>query len=217
MANRKALSRLGWMLGRMHDEAKRRKAAVFEAEESTKESPFKIFVFTMLSSRTRDETTMKAVERLFSLANTPKQVAALGQSRLEKILYGVGFYRTKARNLVLSCKIIEKGGGVPNTLEGLLELPGVGRKTANIVLARAFGKNALGVDIHVHRISNRIGLAKTRKPEETEQELLKILPKMSLPKFNRTLVAFGQTVCLPRRPLCKECPVRKLCMRIGVA
>jgi len=216
MANMQALRRTGWMLSRMHDAAKRRHAPLFAAEDATEGSPFKILVFTMLSARTKDETTIMAVERLFKKAKTPKQVAALGPRALERTLYGVGFYREKAKHLIAACRIIEKQGHVPDTLEELLELPGVGRKTANIVLARAFGNNTLGVDVHVHRISNRIGLVKTKKPEETERALVRLVPKEYLASLNRSFVAFGQTVCLPRKPLCQGCPIGKICWRVCV-
>ncbi len=199
----------------MHAEASRRGAAVYRAENATKETPFKILVFTMLSARTKDETTLKALVRLFQEAKTPEGVLALGNKKLEKILFGIGFYRVKTRNLLKACQSL-KGRGVPDDLEGLLELPGVGRKTANIVLARAFGKTALGVDVHVHRISNRTGLVKTKKPEETERILTAIIPARHLRTLNRDFVAFGQTVCLPRRPMCGICPIRNLCWRVGV-
>lgn len=211
-----ALRKLGWMLGRMHEEAKRRGAPVFRAEKETDGSPFRILVFTMLSARTRDETTIDAVGRLFRVARTPKEIASLPQKKLEKILYGVGFYRTKSKNLIASCKAIDRRGGVPDTLEGLLELPGIGRKTANIVLARAFSKDTLGVDVHVHRISNRLGLVKTKKPEETEKALLGIIPPRRVRSLNLSFVAFGQTVCRPVRPLCPVCPLNQLCRRVGV-
>lgn len=199
----------------MHNEAKKRNAPVFRAEDSTR-TPFQILVFTMLSARTKDETTMKVVNRLFKEAKTPKQIVSLGKNKLEKLLFGVGFYRVKAKNLLKVCKIIEKTGQVPDTLEELLKFPGVGRKTANIVLARAFGKNTIGVDVHVHRISNRLGLVKTKKPEETEKALLKKIPEKYVNTLNRNFVAFGQTICLPRNPMCSICPINKLCPKIGV-
>jgi endonuclease III len=214
-ANTAALGKIRWMLRRMREEASKRDAAVYRAEEATKGSPFKILVFTMLSARTKDETTLKAVERLFQKAETPEGVLALSRTRLEKILFGIGFFRTKARNLQNACRMLA-GRSVPDNLEGLLELPGVGRKTANIVLARAFGKSAVGVDVHVQRISNRLGIVRTKKPEETERALLDKVPPGLLRTLNRDFVAFGQTVCLPRKPQCGTCPVRKVCWRIGV-
>jgi len=208
--------KIGWIISQMHREAKKRHAPVFKAESETKQTPFTILVFTLLSARTKDDTTMKIAKRLFSKAKTPRQIIRLGPKKLEKLLYGVGFYRVKARNLFASCRIIEKTGHVPDALEELLVLPGVGRKTANIVLARAFGKNTLGVDVHVHRISNRLGLVKTRKPEDTEKALLRAISPRYVRALNRNFVAFGQTVCLPRKPLCPICPLNKVCKRVGV-
>jgi endonuclease-3 len=217
MANELAVKKIGLVLSCMRSEAAKRCAPVLYVEAKTKGDPFKILVFTMLSARTKDETTLKVVERLFQVAKTPKAIAALGQKQIEKLIYGVGFYRVKARNLIHTCNMLDvMGGEIPDNLEDLLKLPGVGRKTANIVLARAFGKSALGVDVHVHRISNRLGLVKTKKPEETEIKLLRIVPKKHVRMLNRVFVAFGQTVCLPRKPLCFECPVNSVCKKVGV-
>lgn len=216
MANPEALSRIGWMLGRMRAAAEAKGAPVYAAEAATEGDPFKILVFTMLSARTKDATTIRAVESLFREADTPDKVAALGQERLEELLYGVGFYRVKSRHLLSICRALAGSGRFPDTEEALLELPGIGRKTANIVLARAFGRRTLGVDVHVHRISNRLGLVRTKKPEETERALLRIVPPRFLRRLNRDFVAFGQTVCLPRRPGCSACPLNRLCLRAGV-
>jgi len=199
----------------MHSEALKRHAPVFAAERATYKSSFSILVFTMLSARTRDETTLRVALGLLRVAATPAQVLALGRNKLEKLLYGVGFYRVKAGNLLKACALL-KNGRVPDTLDGLLALPGVGRKTANIVLARAYGKNTLGVDVHVHRISNRLGLVRTKRPEETERALVRIVPPKYIRTLNRDFVAFGQTVCLPRRPLCTECPLNEVCRKAGV-
>lgn len=215
-ANKAALGKLGWMLGRMHREASGRDAAVYRAEEATADSPFKILVFTMLSARTKDDTTLKAVTTLFNIADSPKGVLAIGRPALERLLFGIGFYKAKAAHLLGCCRMLERRGGVPDTIDGLMDLPGVGRKTANIVLARAFGRDTLGVDVHVHRISNRLGIVRTRKPEETELVLMHAVPRRLIRTLNRDFVAFGQTVCLPRKPLCGICPVRKFCWRIGV-
>jgi endonuclease-3 len=169
----------------------------------------------MLSARTKDDTTLQAITRLKGVAKTPSQVYALGPRRLERILYGIGFYRVKTRNLIGICRML-RGRQVPDSLEGLLALPGVGRKTANIVLARAYGRPALGVDVHVHRISNRLGLVRTKKPEQTEAALISMIRKRDLRTLNRDFVAFGQTVCLPRAPKCPECPIQRLCWKVGV-
>ncbi len=207
---------MAWVLKQMHQQAKKRDAPVFRAEHSTRATPFTILVFTMLSARTKDETTARVVAELFRKAKTPSAIRKLGRIKLEKLLFGIGFYRVKAKNLLEVCKIIGKKGSVPDTIGGLMELPGVGRKTANIVLARAFGKSALGVDVHVHRISNRLGIVKTKKPEDTEKALIKVIPRRYIRTLNRDFVAFGQTVCLPRNPQCPICPLNQLCRRIGV-
>jgi len=211
--NLAARKRLGWIISQMDKEAKRRGAAVIRAESATEDDPFKMLVFTMLSARTKDDTTIDAVERLFRIADTPEKIARLPLKKLESILYGVGFYHVKARHLKAMCRSL---ADVPDTLEGLLALPGVGRKTANIVLARAFGKDTIGVDVHVNRISNRLGIVSTRKPEDTERELMRFVPEGLRRKFNRSFVAFGQTVCLPRNPKCAECPLNRLCYKVGV-
>lgn len=213
--NSLAMRRIGWIIQRMRAMARARGAAVYRAEAATSSSSFRMLVFTMLSARTKDDTTLKVVTRLFAIADTPEGVLAIGRPRLERVLYGIGFYREKARNLIGACQMLE-GRGVPNTLEGLLALPGVGRKTANIVLARAFGRDTIGVDVHVHRISNRLGIVRTKKPEETERALMKAVPTRLMRTFNRDFVAFGQTVCRSSNPPCGDCPIRKLCWRVGV-
>jgi len=217
MANLGALSKISWILDKMRHESEKRDAPVLRAEAATDKSPFKILVFTMLSSRTKDETTIKAIYRLFSIekADSPKKILALGARKLERILYGVGFYRVKTRNLLAICAMLADKP-VPDTIECLLALPGVGRKTANIVLARAFGKNTIGVDVHVHRISNRLGIVKTNKPIQTERTLVRIIPKKHIRSLNRDFVAFGQTVCIPRKPMCRACPINRICFRVGI-
>lgn len=218
--NAEALRRMGWMLAQMHRQGVDRGAPVLRMEADTKENPFRMLVFTMLSARTKDDTTIRVAGRLFRMAKTPGAIRALGRRRLEKLLYGVGFYHVKSKHLLELCEHLEaadyKNGRIPDTLEGLLELPGVGRKTANIVLARAFGKNTLGVDVHVHRVSNRLGLVRTKKPEETEKALLRIINGKYVRSLNRDFVAFGQTVCLPRKPMCAICPLNLICRRVGV-
>ena len=208
--------KIAWILKQMHREAKKRNAPVFKIEYSKPQTPFKILVSTMLSARTKDEATMKAAHRLFKVAQTPKKIFSLGRKKLERLIYGVGFYRVKAKNLLKTSKIIMERGSVPDTLPELLKLPGIGRKTANIILARAFGKTALGVDVHVHRISNRLGLVKTKTPEETEKALVKKIPRRYLRTLNSNFVAFGQTLCLPRKPMCSICPLNRICLRMGV-
>lgn len=202
----------------MENDARTRNPPVLRVE-SAKSTPFQVLIFTMLSARTKDEMTLKVVEKLFSIADSPEKIAKLETSKLESILYGVGFYRVKAKNLIKTCNIlIEKfNGNVPSTIEDLLTLPGVGRKTANIVLARVFGKATVGVDTHVHRIANRLGLVKTKKPEETEHVLMKKIPKKHLRTLNKIFVAYGQTICAPISPHCSACKLRDVyCPQINV-
>lgn len=206
------------VLSTMNAEARKRNASVFKFEKSARSTPFKALVSVILSSRTKDETTLKVTKKLFSEINSPKDLLKLKEKEIEKLIYGVGFYKTKAKNLKKLAKILLKNykGKVPDSLEKLLKLPGVGRKTANIVLSISFGKNTLGVDTHVHRISNRLGWVKTKTPEKTEQQLLKIIPPRLIRKLNKILVAYGQTICTPINPKCKICKLNKKCPKIGV-
>ncbi len=199
-------------------EGTKRDAPVLRVRREIGSNPFKALVFTMLSARTRDLTTLEATRRLFKIASTPEQIGKMDLGKLGKLLHGVGFYRAKARNLQALCgKLIsEHGGKVPESLEGLTSLPGVGRKTANVMLGQIFEKDAIAVDVHVHRISNRLGWVKTRKPGETENALMGIVPKKLWRKCNISMVSFGQTLCAPRNPKCPECPVRECCKRVGL-
>ncbi len=181
-------------------------------------TPFEILVSTILSLRTKDEVTAAAAARLFAEARTPAGMMRLGEIGISKLIYPVGFYITKARRLVQISRVLleEYGGRVPEDLDLLLGLPGVGRKTANLVLVEGFRKAAICVDTHVHRISNRIGYVETRTPEQTEMALRKILPVQYWSRYNVLLVAFGQVICRPLSPFCSSCPVADLCPRIGV-
>ena len=211
-------SQFGKILKIMEAEARKRGAPVFKVE-SAKRTPFQALVFVMLSARTKDNTTLKAVERLFKVAKTPESISKLRTSRLETLLYGVGFYRAKAKNLKRTSKLlVEKfNSRVPDTLEELLTLPGIGRKSANIILNSVFKKHAIGVDTHVHRLSNRLGIVKTKKPEQTEKELMRKIPKKHLRNLNKMFVAYGQTVCVPISPYCSTCKLRgKYCPQRGV-
>lgn len=182
------------------------------------ENPFQVLVSCILSLRTRDAVTSAASERLFRLANTPEKMLALPEKAIRKAIYPVSFYRVKARNIQGACRILleKHGGKVPQTMEQLLELPGVGRKTANIVLVYGFRKEGLPIDTHCHRIPNRLGWIRTRTPEETEQVLRKQLPKKYWQDFNDIFVTFGQNVCLPVRPRCSSCAIARFCRRVGV-
>jgi endonuclease-3 len=180
--------------------------------------PFRVLIGCLLSLRTRDETTGPAAARLFALADTPAALAALPAPRIERAIFPVGFYRTKARTLRAVCRALltRFAGQVPADLEALLTLPGVGRKTANLVVTFAFGLPGICVDTHVHRITNRLGFVATRSPDETELALRARLPHRHWIGLNDLLVAFGQNLCQPLSPHCSRCPVRHSCRRIGV-
>jgi endonuclease III len=172
----------------------------------------------MLSPRTRDEQTDLAMERLKPFINGPADILELPAATLERLIYPVGFYRVKAKTLkeIAQALIDRYAGQVPSSLEELLSLRGVGRKTANLVLAEGFGKPAICVDTHVHRVSNRFGLVTTGHPHRTEEELRRILPRKYWIIWNTLLVAFGRRVCTPLSPRCSICPVLNLCARSGV-
>ena len=180
--------------------------------------PFRVLTACLLSLRTKDETTGPASERLFALADTPAAMLRLSASRIERAIFPVGFYRTKARVILGVCRdLLEHfGSRVPDTIDELLTLKGVGRKTANLVVTVGFGKPGICVDIHVHRISNRLGYVRTRTPEKTEVALRACLPRRYWIGYNDLLVSFGQNVCVPVSPKCSICPVRGLCPRVGV-
>ncbi|OGX39903.1 MAG: endonuclease III [Omnitrophica WOR_2 bacterium RIFCSPHIGHO2_02_FULL_68_15] len=180
--------------------------------------PFRVLIATVLSLRTQDKTTAGASARLFRLADTPGAMLRLTAGRIEKAIYPVGFYRTKARNILKICRILldAYGGRVPDDLDELLKLPGVGRKTANLVVTVAYGKHGICVDTHVHRISNRWGYVKTRTPHETEEALRKVLPKRYWIEYNDLLVCFGQNLCVPVSPFCGRCPLFRHCPRLNV-
>jgi endonuclease-3 len=177
-----------------------------------------VLISCILSLRTRDETTAGASRRLFAIARTPRPMSRLPVRTIEKTIYPVGFYRTKARRIIEICRILldEHGGRVPEEMDALLALPGVGRKTANIVLVYGFNLPALPIDIQCHRIPNRIGWIRTRAPEQTEQVLRKELPKRYWLAFNDVFVQFGQNVCKPIGPRCGTCPIEKYCDKVGV-
>jgi endonuclease-3 len=180
--------------------------------------PFRVLVACILSLRTQDTTTGPAAARLFARAATPRAIRALSTRRIAALIYPVGFYRTKARVILGICDdlIARFGGRVPDTLDELLTLKGVGRKTANLVVTMGFNKPGICVDTHVHRISNRLGYVSTRTPEETEMALRDRLPRRYWIGYNDLLVGFGQNVCTPISPRCSTCPVSRLCRRVGV-
>ena len=183
--------------------------ALHEAETGS----FSILIGTILSARTKDETTTKAVKILFSKYKNVKALADARTKDVEKIIKSIGFYHVKAKRIIEVAKIINSQykGEVPDSLEKLIELPGVGRKTANCVLVYAFDKPAIPVDIHVHRISNRLGLVETKTPEETEQALMKKIPKKYWIEINDTFVMYGQNICKPISPMCNVCKIKRIC------
>jgi endonuclease-3 len=185
---------------------------------SRSRDPYLVLVSCLLSLRTKDKTTVEASNRLFKIADTPQKMLKVPPAKLEKIIYPVGFYRTKARVISgINRRIIKDfGGRVPSKLEDLLSLKGVGRKTANLVLGLGFNIPAICVDTHVHRISNRLGWIKTKNPEQTEIELEKIIPKNYWIELNTALVTFGQNICLPVSPYCSKCQVMNYCKKTGV-
>lgn len=216
--NKEFMDNIGIYLKEMEKTAKRMNAPVLKVEDFVTD-PFNILLYTLLSSRTKDATTLAAFKRLTNYAgNTPKQISKLNVRKIESLIKPVGFYKTKARHVKEMCKMLDEkfGGSVPQNIKDLLLLPGVGVKTANIVLARAFGKPVIGVDTHVHRISNRIGIINTKTPLESSMALNRIIGKKYRKRFNRVLVGFGQVVCLPVKPKCNICPIRKICFRRGV-
>jgi endonuclease-3 len=190
-----------------------RMTALRELHEAETGGPFSILIGTILSARTKDESTTKVVKVLFLKYKNAKELAHARLKDVEKIIKPIGFYHVKAKRIIEVAKIIdsEYKGSVPDNLEKLVELPGVGRKTANCVLVYAFEKPAIPVDIHVHRISNRLGLVETKTPEETEFELMKKIPKKFWIEINDTFVMYGQNICKPISPLCNKCKIRKDC------
>jgi endonuclease-3 len=186
--------------------------------ERTRRSPFHLLVACVISLRTKDEVTAAAADRLFATADTPAALAALEPEEIARAIYPAGFYNTKARQIRRIAEIIdhEHGGSVPAELDALLALPGVGRKTANLVLGLGHGVPAICVDTHVHRIPNRLGLVATDTPEQTERALMKVLPRPMWIPINDLLVTFGQNQCHPVSPRCSSCPLDDLCARVGV-
>ena len=214
----KFLPRLPDVLRTLKKEIPQWKVPVVGTFAHGENAPFKILISTVLSLRTKDKTTEGASHRLFRLADTPEAMRTLSVAQIEKAIYPVGFYHTKARNILGICEdlLAKFGGRVPDEIEELLTLKGVGRKTANLVVTIGYNKPGICVDTHVHRISNRWGLVKTKTPEETEAVLRKILPKRYWITFNDILVTYGQNLCVPISPFCSQCRIRRHCPRIDV-
>ncbi len=186
--------------------------------KASRRDPFQILLSTVLSLRTKDQTTAEASARLFQHATTPQAMLAVPRRTIERAIYPVGFYRTKARHIHGICRdlLTRYGGQVPDTIEELLTLKGVGRKTANLVVTLGFRKPGICVDVHVHRISNRWGYIRTKTPEQSEQVLRRKLPQRYWMNYNDLLVPFGQNVCTPVSPRCSQCKLARYCERVGV-
>jgi endonuclease-3 len=181
-------------------------------------NPFTILISTLLSLRTKDEVTAEATERLFALASTPEEMLKIPLDQITKTIYPVGFYRIKAQNIHHVCnELIQRfDSKVPEDIDTLLSIKGVGRKTANLVASLAYGKDAICVDTHVHRISNRLGYVTTKTPEETEFALMAKLPHRYWIIYNTLMVAFGRKTCKPVSPLCSQCPITQYCDRVDI-
>ena len=181
-------------------------------------NPYLVLVSTLLSLRTKDQTTLAASNRLFSLATTPEAMVTISRQKIQDAIYPVGFYKTKARTLLrVSRELMARfGSKVPDRMEDLLSLKGVGRKTANLVLTLGFDRPGICVDVHVHRISNRLGFIRTRSPDESEMALRASLPKRHWKIYNDLLVTFGQNLCKPVSPLCSICKLAPFCEKVGV-
>ena len=218
--NRPDPREIGWVLRRIAAAIEGRGLPVVEKiAEERRENAFHILIATLLSARTQDATTDGASRRLFARAPTPARMAALGVRDIAALIYPVSFYRTKARHVKAACRALldRFGGRVPPTMDELLSLPGVGRKTANLVLILGFkSPRNICVDTHVHRISNRLGWVRTKTPDATEQALYQCLPARWWPQVNLYLVTWGQRVCRPTHPRCGECVVRERCPKVGV-
>ncbi|GBR76657.1 endonuclease III [Candidatus Termititenax persephonae] len=208
---KQALQELTWL----EQEYPNWRAAVLDLLAVETGDPFKILVSTILSLRTLDQTTAQASQRLYAVADTPRKVAELSEKQLAKLIYPVGFYRTKSKQILAICRALltEYHGQVPADFATLLSFPGVGRKTANLVMALAFGQPAICVDTHVQRISNRLQWVKTSTPEETEFALQKVFPTDKWSALNKIIVAFGQTICRPVSPKCAICVLRQNCVQ----
>ncbi len=205
------------MIGILEKEHGSKKSAMTEVAEIRRD-PFMVLVSCILSLRTKDEVTIEASKRLFKLADTMEDLSRLGVEEIEKAIYPVGFYRTKAERIKqISFDLINRyDSKVPDSIEELIKLKGVGRKTANIVITIGFGKLGIAVDTHVHRISNRLGYVSTKKPDDTEFKLRKKLPQMHWIRFNDLLVLHGKSICTPVSPRCSICPIYDYCERVGV-
>jgi len=206
------------MIPILHKEYTNWKEPIVTKIARKRHDPFKVLITTILSLRTKDHVTKEASERLYELAADPREMVKLSVSQIAEAIYPVGFYKTKAGTIIELCRtLIEKyDGKVPDDLDELLKFKGVGRKTANLVVTLGYGKPGICVDTHVHRISNRFGLVKTKNPDKTEFALREVLPKKYWIEYNTLLVAYGQNICTPISPHCSKCKIKKYCEKVGV-
>ncbi len=209
---------LDGMKNTMYEVKPPRMTALKELHDAEDGGPFSILIGTILSARTKDENTARVVKQLFKKYKNSEELSKAKKTDVEKIIRSIGFFHVKAKRIIEVARIIETkfNGNVPKSLTELVSLPGVGRKTANCVLVYAFEKPAIPVDIHVHRISNRLGLVKTKTPEETEFELMEKIPKRFWLEINDTFVMYGQNICKPISPMCDVCKIRKMCANYQV-
>jgi endonuclease-3 len=216
--NRLDEKRVARMLGRVEAWDREQPSPYVSAEARAGRSPFRVLVSCLISLRTQERVTAAASSRLFALADSPESMRTLGEEQIAKAIYPAGYYNTKAKTIRAISKILsdQYESRVPDTIDALLDLPGVGRKTANLVVTMAYGKPGICVDTHVHRITNRWGWVATKTPEKTEMALRETLPQRFWISLNHLLVIFGQTCCTPLSPKCSLCPVLKDCLQIGV-
>jgi len=202
------------MLEKIRQMVKPLNPPVYAFESSARRTPFRVLISVLLSSRTKDPVTHQAAEQLFSAADTPKKMTELEENKIAELIFPVGFYKQKAKHIKKIAEILSNSGSksVPQTFAELTALPGVGRKTANLVLALAFNIPSIAVDTHVFRISKRLGWAKGNKPEDVEQELMELFPPGYWIRINQTLVGFGQSLCKPINPMCHQCKITKYCL-----
>lgn len=201
------------MLDAMLKEGRKRNAPVFSISSLVREHPYRSLVFTILSARTKDVNTIRVCKKLFKEYPTFNKLASADRKKVEKLIYGIGFYKQKSKYIINAAKMVRDDfkGKLPDNIDDLSRLPGVGRKTANILLTHVFKKDSIAVDTHVHRVSNRLGLVKTKRPEQTEKALMEKIPKKYWGKINHAMVSYGQTVCIPRNPKCSECGFTGFC------
>ena len=204
---------IGKILNVMYGEGRKRNAPVFTIGKLVRENPYRSLIFTILSARSRDVNTIKVCTKLFKEYSTFQKLAKADRKKVEKLIYGIGFYKQKSKYITNAAKMVVKdfNGKLPDDIDDLVKLPGVGRKVANILLIHVHKKDSIAVDVHVNRISNRLGIVNTKNPEQTEKELKKKIPKKLWTKVNVSMVAYGQTLCLPRNPMCDICKVRRYC------